>query len=230
VSRAANTSYQFAAAFLDLLARSVTMHRIIAKQFHGLVEAHKPPCISLYLPTSRHHPGNQRDAIRYRKLLVKAETSLRAEYPARNVEALLEHFYALARNEEFWRNRTDGLAIFSDSDEFVLVELQRPVEELVVVADTFFTEPLVCALQLADRYSVLSLSHQEARIYLGNVDLLKQMEVTDVPPSPTNPVDEQMIESRRVNRSYGALPRGDGVAVHHQRAAIRDESDVVLAI
>jgi hypothetical protein len=181
------------------------------------------------LPTSRHHPGNQQDAIRYLKLLVKAETSLRAEYPARDVEALLEHFYALARNEEFWRNRTDGLAIFSDSDEFVLVELQRPVEELVVVADNFHTEPLVCALQLADRYSVLSLSHQQARIYLGTSDLLKQMEVTDVPSPLTNPLDEQMIESRRVNGSSGALSRGDGVAVH-QRAAIRDESDVVLAI
>jgi Bacterial archaeo-eukaryotic release factor family 3 len=30
----------------------------------GLLDAHEPPCLSLYQPTHRHHPDNQQDPIR----------------------------------------------------------------------------------------------------------------------------------------------------------------------
>lgn len=35
----------------------------------SLIQAHEPPCVSLYQPTHRHYPDNQQDPIRFRDLV-----------------------------------------------------------------------------------------------------------------------------------------------------------------
>lgn len=102
------------------------MRQITTDQLPGLLVAQNPPCISLYQPTHRQHPDNQQDLTRYRNLLGKMESSLREKYPTREVRAILEKFQALARDNEFWNHRTDGLAILSSPEMFQVFELQRP--------------------------------------------------------------------------------------------------------
>ena len=141
------------------------MRQITKERLSGLLAAQEPPCVSLYQPTHRRHPENQQDPIRYRNLLVDLESSLREKYPTREVRTLLERFQALARDDRFWNYRSDGLAIFSSSETFEIFELQRPVKELLVVADSFQTKPLLRILQSADRYQILCLTGQEAKLY-----------------------------------------------------------------
>jgi len=129
----------------------------------------------VYLPlsaTHRHYPDNQQGPIRYRNLLKEMETSLREKYPARGVRLLREPFQALAHDTHFWNHRTDGLAILSAPGPFDIFELQRPVKELLVVADSFHLKPLLRILQSADRYQILCLTRHTARLYEGNRDVL----------------------------------------------------------
>jgi hypothetical protein len=51
---------------------------------------------------------------------------------------------------------------------------QRPVPELVVVADSFHVKPLMRILQSADRYQVLGLNRREIKLYQGNRDVLDE--------------------------------------------------------
>jgi hypothetical protein len=60
---------------------------------------------------------------------------------------------------------------------FRVYRLRRPVAELVVVADSFHTKPLMRILQLADRYQILGLSRQEIKLFEGNRDALDEIEV-----------------------------------------------------
>ncbi|MEZ4482777.1 MAG: hypothetical protein R3B97_16875 [Dehalococcoidia bacterium] len=114
--------------------------------------ARQPPCLSLYQRTHRRYPDNQQDPIRFRNLVGEMKASLRQEYPAEEADAILEPFEALGHDHAFWNHTLDGLAVFGGPSFFRVIRLQRPVVELVVVADTFHTKPVRRLLQSTDRY------------------------------------------------------------------------------
>lgn len=157
------------------------MRQLTADRLTTLRSSQQPPCISLYQPTHRSHPANQQDPIRFRNLERSMEASLKEKYAPRDVRNLLAPFQSLERDGQFWNHRTDGLAIMSSTDTFELFELQRPVQELLVVANNFYTKPLLRILQSADRYQILCLSRSEARLFEGNRDALDPVDLTDIP-------------------------------------------------
>lgn len=174
-----------------------------------LLADHEPPCLSLYQPTHRHHPVNQQDPIRFRNLVKTLEASLGQKYAARDTRPLLEPFHALADNRAFWNHALDGLAVLATSNIFKVYRLQRPVPELAVVADSFHTKPLLRILQSADRYQILGLNRQEARLFEGNRDSVDEIEpAPEVPRTIGDVVEEKVGEPERKNRVYGPAVSG----------------------
>jgi hypothetical protein len=205
------------------------MRQITTDELTKLVAAHDPPCISLYQPTHRRHPENQQDPIRYRNLLDEIETSLREKYPTRQVRPMMERFESLARDDRFWNYRTDGLAIFSSPERFELYELQRAVPELIIVADSFHTKPLVRILQSADRFQILCLTRHEAKLYEGNRDTLDPVELTNAPANIADVLGDERSPPTQMVGSYGTRTGGGGTAVHHGHGPQTDviEADMV---
>lgn len=192
-----------------------------------LREKNDPPCLSLYQPTHRHFPDNQQDQIRFRNLVKQLEDSLRQAYPNRAVKPLLEPFQRLADDSRFWNHTLDGLAVLASSDLFRVYRLQRPVAEFAVVADSFHTKPLMRIVQSADRYQILGLNRQEARLYEGNRDALDQIELpANIPTNLEDALSEDPAGEKRAARSsfnadaFGATTRhGKDM---HQHAIDRD--------
>jgi hypothetical protein len=190
----------------------------------GLLDAHEPPCLSLYQPTHRHHPDNQQDPIRFRNLVRAMEDSLRQKYPMREVQPLLEPFQALAGDHDFWNHTLDGMAVLGAPGMFRVYRLQRPVAELVIVADTFHLKPLMRILQSADRYQVLGLSRGEIKLFEGNRDALDQIELAQgVPQTITEALGEELTEPHLTVASYGT--GASGPAMYHGYGARKDEID-----
>jgi hypothetical protein len=204
------------------------MRQVSIADLTDLLSPYEPPCISLYQPTHRNHPGNQQDPIRYRNLLAEMESSLRQKYPTREVRSLLEKFQALSRDDRFWNHRTDGLAVFSSHDKFQIVELQRTVPELLVVADSFHTKPLLRILQSADRYQILALNRHEAKLYEGNRYALDPVELTSMPATITEVLGDELTEQYLSVGAHGAgaarSPKG-GVAGHGAVPSIHAHGD-----
>jgi len=76
------------------------------------------------------------------------------------------------------------LAVLAAPGLFRVYRLQRPVPELVVVADSFHTKPLMRILQSADRYQVLGLNRQEIKLFEGNRDALDEIELAQGVAAP----------------------------------------------
>lgn len=195
--------------------RQVTMDALAA-----LREAHEPPCISLYQPTHRHHPNSDQDQIRYRNLRRRLELSLKQKYPPRKVRGLMRNFRALEHDRPFWNHRTDGLAILSSPESFWIFELQRPVNELVIVANDFCTKPLLRMLQSADRFQILTLSRHKAALYEGNRDALDPVDLIDVPATITEARGEELTAPR-----LGVRSAPSGATVHFGGGQKPDEVD-----
>jgi Bacterial archaeo-eukaryotic release factor family 3 len=187
-----------------------------------LVEAREPPCLSLYQPTSRRHPENLQDPIRFRNLVRTMERSLQETYPAEDVQSLLKPFLALADDRDFWNTTHDGLAVLGAAGFFRVYRLERPVDELAIVADSFHTKPLMRIVQSADRYQVLGLDLQSIRLFEGSRDGLAEVDLASgVPRTITAALGEELTEPHQTVASYGMGARG--LAMHHGHGAKKDE-------
>ncbi len=187
----------------------------------GLLDAHEPPCISLYQPTHRHHPENKQDPIRFRNLIKALEESLRQKYATHEIQPLLEPFLALADAHDFWNHTLDGLAVLGAPGMFRVYRLRRPVAELVVVADSFHTKPLMRILQSADRYQILGLSQQEIKLFEGNRDALDEIEPDrGVPRTMIEALGEELTEPHLTVAAYGGV---GGPGMHHGHGGKKDE-------
>ncbi|MBK5226777.1 MAG: hypothetical protein JJD96_09545 [Thermoleophilia bacterium] len=192
----------------------------------GLLDACEPPCLSLYQPTHRHRPENQQDPIRFGNLVKALKESLLQKYPMREIQELLDPFLALAGDRNFWNHTLDGLAVLGTRGMFRVYRLQRPVAELVVVADSFHTKPLIRILQSADRYQVLGLSRQEIKLFEGNRDVLDEIEPAQgVPRTITEALGEKLTEPHETVASYGGVG-GSHSPMHHGHGGKESEVDI----
>ena len=197
---------------------------LLVNDYPARLLAAEPPCLSLYQPTYRHRPQNQQDPIRFRNLVKAMEDSLLEKYPAREVQALLAPFRALAADHDFWNHTLDGLAALGAPGFFRVYRLQRPVAELAVVADSFHTKPLMRILQSADRYQVLGLNRREIRLFEGSRDALDEVELAQgVPRTITDALGEELTEPHLTVSSHGT--GAGGTPMRHGHGSKKDEVD-----
>jgi hypothetical protein len=183
----------------------------------------EPPCLSLYLPTHRHHPDNQQDPIRFRNLVKTLEGSLLQQFSNDETRSLLEPFVALADDRDFWNHTLDGLAVLSATAMFRVYKLQRPVSELAVVADSFHSKPLMRIVQSADRYCVLGLNRNEIKLFEGNRDVLDEIEPAQgVPRTISDVLGEDLTEPHQTVASYGGAGQ---TPMHHGHGGKESEVD-----
>jgi len=181
----------------------------------GILDNCNPPCLSLYQPTHRQHPDNQQDPIRFGNLVKALEESLLQQFLKDEIRPLLEPFLALADDRDFWNHTLDGLAVLGAKGIFRVYNLQRPVAELAVVADSFHTKPLMRILQSADRYHVLGLNRKEINLFEGNRDALDEIEPAQgVPRTISEALGEELTEPHQTVASYGGVGGGHS-PMHH---------------
>jgi hypothetical protein len=172
-----------------------------------LLRPREPPCLSLYQPTHRHHPENEQDAIRFRNLTKAIEERVRQQYSTREIGPLLDPFYALADDHDFWNHALDGLAVLSAPGFLRCYRLQRPVKELAIVADSFHTKPLLRTIQSADRYQILALSRKEIKLFEGNRDAVDEVALdARVPQTITDALGDELTDAHLAvaSRATGA--------------------------
>lgn len=94
---------------------------------------------------------------------------------------------------------------------FRVYRLPRPVADLVVVADSFHTKPLMRITQSADHYHILGLSRNSFKLFEGNRDNL--IEVSPVDDGAAGTAEEMLGKDaggrEGAHRAYG--PTGDSV-------------------
>jgi len=192
----------------------------------SLLSAHESPCLSLYQPTHRHHPGNQQDPVRFRNLVKELDQSLQKKYSTEEIRPILEPFEALSRDHDFWNHTRDGLAVFGAPGLFQVFGLLRATPALAVVADSFHTKPLLSFLQSADRFQVLALNLQGIKLFEGNRDALDEIDLAPgVPRTLTEALGEELTEPHQTVASYGGT-NGASVAMRHGHGDKKDEMDI----
>jgi hypothetical protein len=181
------------------------MYAISTDALNGLGVLTQAPCLSLYQPTHRSQPDNAQDVVEFRRGIQVLSEALKDTDEAHDAKTLLIPFYQLADDADFWDDTLDGLAVFASPLGFRVFVLPQSVAAQTTVASEFHTSPLRRFLQSVDRYQVLCLSHDQARLFEGNRDALE--EVVLGPEVPANAEHAETFEGRALDedRFFRAL-------------------------
>lgn len=140
------------------------MEAITRTLFDALMRYQGWPCASVYLPT---HPGGfegQTGRVRLKNLLGEAEEQM-VSRGVRAVEArdLMAPANELVSNEVFWRNQTDGLAVFVSPEATRSYYLPVAAPELAVVNSRFHVAPLLPLVDQETDFYILTVSENRTR-------------------------------------------------------------------
>jgi hypothetical protein len=186
------------------------MRQISREQLLNRLIDPTPPCISFYQPTHRHFPETQQDPIRYKNMLKRLESVLEKQHPETDFDPLLTHFHSLSDDLDFWNHRTDGLVILATPEVFEVFEVQRSVPELVMVSSSFHIKPLLRIFQSADRFQILCLNRDEAKLFEGNRDALDPVDLL-FPSTITDVLGEELTEPSLNKAAYGGASGGGSI-------------------
>lgn len=202
------------------------MHALNPEALKALAEQAIPPCLSIYQTTHRSHPDNLQDRLVFRGHVKSLATSLAQPHIRADVPALLAPFHELADNDDFWNHTLDGLAVLGCSGVFRVFVLPRILPDMAVVADSFHTQPLRRILQSVDRYQVLCLSRDKAKLWEGSRDGLAEIEWPEsVPQTASAALGNQFTEPHQTVSSMGGIGQGTSPLVHSSGGK-KDEVDL----
>ncbi len=124
------------------------------------------PCLSILMPTHRHHPENQQDSIRLKNLVNEAKKRMSTELRPEDTEKLVNRLNELISKIDL-NHSLDGLALFVDKSHSYKFSLPFPVKERVMIDDTFGTRDIVFGMNRSEPYWVLILSEKTSKLFLG---------------------------------------------------------------
>ena len=200
------------------------MELVTRELIQELLSVDQDICLSLYMPTHRKHPEKLQNPIRYKNLVRKLEETLMKDYPNNEVQKLIEPMQALMNDNDFWNHTLNGLAVFSSNGIFEVVGFHEPVNELAIVASTFYTKPLRQSIQSIDRYQILAFDLHEYHLYEGNRHSIAEIELdADVPKTITEALGELLTEKNTMVQSFSGAG-GSGGTIHQGQGSRKEEA------
>jgi hypothetical protein len=140
------------------------------------------------------------------------------------IAALLAPADHLVIDDEFWRQPEAGVALFLSEQAAHTFQFHAPPEETVVVARRFMLRPLLPILSDAERFYVLALSQNEARLLAGTRFALHAVPVKDMPASEAEALRFDELQKQTQYHTV-ASPAGQGsYAVFHGQADAIDDA------
>jgi hypothetical protein len=198
------------------------MNSLTKKEFEKLTEDQHGYCISFYLPT--HRSGmetlNEQDRLVFKNQLKEAGKMLVEKgWDEQNAGSFLQPAKELMESPSFWRNQTEGLAVFLNSSSMNYYNLPFKVDPYFHIERAFYLRPLIPAFSGDGRYYVLGLNLHQITFYLGNRERLKEIYVEDLAPQRM----EEVVGYDYKEKFFQFRSQGYGQAAFHGHGEWKDE-------
>lgn len=149
-------------------------------ELKALMKQNKGPCVSIFMPTPRARTLS--NPIKFKNLLRETkEDLLETGIRTTTAKELLEPAQKLLRNGTFWRDQSNGLAVFLSPEASGHYRLPLDFEELVVVTKRFHIKPLLPLFSSDGRFYVLTLSQNEVRLLQCTRYRVNELELEGIP-------------------------------------------------
>jgi hypothetical protein len=198
---------------------------MVKEEFYNLSGKESEPAISIFLPT--HSSGKEvnegYDLIRFKNLL-QAITHELNNKGLNNDQAdkLLMPAQQLLKDEEFWLNLEQGMAVFIAEDFFEVKTLPILVPEEFHINSRFHLAPLVPLFKELPHFYLLAISKNASSFYKGDSLGIERMEIEGLPQGINDVIHFEEKNERQLLRGG---PR-EGSA-HGHGSGLSDEKEYI---
>lgn len=166
--------------------RKPDMTKLTKQLFNKLADTHEGRCLSIYMPT--HVAGQEvlhhEDQLLLKNLIKRTETVLETRgYDKSSIKDFFRPLQDLLHDIDFWRYRTEGLAIFLAPGQLQSYDLPYSVKSRHYLAHEYYLRPLLPVIQNQPHYHVLSLNLQEIKCYRGEGEEFGEVMLPGLPQS-----------------------------------------------
>ncbi|WP_138991247.1 hypothetical protein [Larkinella sp. C7] len=164
--------------------------------------------ISIFIPT--HRRGKEvlegQDSIAFKNHLQAIRLELEAQaLPGNEIDALMLPLDALLDDPQFWRHRSEGLAVFRSSDHFFTFDSPVPLDDFHKIGPQFWVRPLLSYVQPSRQYFLLQLGKNGVVLYQADQYAITVVETGDAMPSGMEEVTKYYdFEQELQGRTKGA--------------------------
>ena len=190
------------------------------EQFAELANAVGECCISFYMDTTASpsvEANRQKDFIGFKNKLQQITALLKDKgIEQAQIERMLKPGYDLLRNEDFWSNLSQGLAVFITDGLFRYIRLPDTPRDEVLINSTFYLTPLIPVMTSKDYFYVLVLSKKQAKFYRADAFGMQYINVTGMPRGVDDVVhfeekdDQDLFRTDTIGAGAGATFHGTG--------------------
>lgn len=141
------------------------------KIFETLTNLQEEPCVSIIFNTHRTSPENEKDGIVLRKKLRTAHDLLLESYEKRAIADLIRNLDGLHEKISHTKN-LESMGVYISGKGYEVIRMPIPVEDRLIISNTFAIKELLRANQKDRAYAVLTLSQRKVRLILGRAGQL----------------------------------------------------------
>lgn len=168
----------------------------LKEEVRKLMALEEGTVLSLYQHTHRRGPDVDQGPIQFKNLMREAEEKLEPHLERGVLPRIMEKLEQIQRNTDFWRHRTEGLALFVVGEEVYTFDLPEHVQNKVYVAQVPHVLPLIEVYQKLNPHYVLELYKDKFTLYHGDGQQLEELDSEDLPKAFRELFDDLDSESK----------------------------------
>lgn len=198
-------------------------------QFDRLAEYHGLNCISLYIPTFRagEEVDSHKGELRLKNLIKELKKKLEEKkLNSREISKLIQPLEELIEDVHFWRNQSDGLALFLNDGNMETFTLPLHFDEFIYISDHYYLKPVVSLFSDNGKFYLLTLSLKNVRLFEGSRHTIAELDVSDIIPGQLEDVVGYDYEDKSLQfrTGHGGNPaQKDAGASFHGHGSGKDD-------
>lgn len=196
------------------------MPLISKKKIAELHDVNHNSCISIFIPT--HRAGkkvlDQEDTLVLKNQLKEVKNKLaKRGIQADNIEKMTAPVQQLIDNSSFWREQSDGLAIFIADGFFKSYSLPVHFKEFNHVSNSFYLKPLMPLFVGDGNFYLLMLERRNVKLYECTKYSFTEIMIDDLIPASKR--DRVGFDYEEKNLQFRTQQAGSGQAMFHGQEA-----------
>ncbi len=175
-------------------------------------------CISIFIPTHRAGEGviDGKDALKLKNELKEVKQKLSQSMGPVEVDHLVAPIQELLDNTGFWRERSDGLALFLTDGFFKKFTLPVYFEQFHYLGNSFYLKPLLPMFTGDGMFYVLGLEQKYVKLYEQTQHSITDVDIEDLVPATLQ--DKVGHDYEPSSLQYKSLGDSHGRAMYHGHA------------
>lgn len=159
---------------------------ITKKKVLELSKEHSAFCVSIFIPTHRagKETMNGKDALNLKNQLKEIKMKLSQKGMSEDdIEKYVQPVNELVNDSEFWRQQSDGLAIFLSENLYQKYTVPVNFEAFNYLSNDFYLKPLMPLFNGDGLFYMLTLKMDEVKFYEGSMYSITEVKINDITPS-----------------------------------------------